>query len=331
MGMPRFVLALTWPRGGIDDLTMTDSNEPTPPPEATTPRSDVSEKPKRAAGDSFRSIAHATSMVPVVVAEGAGDVLERVGGDTRGLFSYFGGLSRLAFSFFRVLWKRPFGMSEILAQCESIGIKSLPIATLILFFVGLVFALQFGLTLQTMGAVPYLGKVTGLSVVRELGPVFTAIVVGSRVGAGMAAEIGSMRVTEQVDAIRALGADPIKKLVVPRVIATTIMLPFVALFADITGIIGGMLISYLEFDLSMLHFYKSVVTTVRATDFVSGFTKPYFFGFGIAIIGCYEGLHCGLGTEGVGRATTRTVVNVSIMVVLVDFFLTKVMTLVPRI
>jgi phospholipid/cholesterol/gamma-HCH transport system permease protein len=271
------------------------------------------------------------TIVPVLVQEGAGDVLHQIGKGTRETVQYVGGLSRLAWEFARLAFRRPWGIGAIKEQAEAIGVRSLPIAILILFFVGLVFALQFGLTLQTMGAVPYVGRVTSLSIVRELGPVFTALVVGGRVGAGIAAEIGSMRVTEQVDAIRALGADPVKKLVVPRVIATTLMLPLLALFADVAGILGGMLISWLQFDLSMTHFYKSAVSAVRATDFISGYMKPFFFGFGIALIGCYEGLNCGFGTEGVGRATTRTVVNVSVMVVLVDFVLTKVFTLLPRI
>jgi len=271
------------------------------------------------------------SMVPVAVVHGTEDFFQRLGRRTRETVDYVGALSRLSWAFLRIFARRPFGMRAILDQAESIGIKSMPIALLILFFVGLVFALQFGLTLQTMGAVPYLGRITSLSIVRELGPVFTALVVGSRVGAGMAAEIGSMKVTEQVDAIRALGADPVKKLVVPRVIATTVMLPFVTLFADILGIAGGMLISYLQFDLSMIHFYKSAVSTGHVTDFISGYMKPFFFGFGIAIIGCYEGLTCGQGTEGVGRATTRTVVIIAVMVVLVDFFLTKTFSLIPRI
>lgn len=274
------------------------------------------------------------SQVPVVVATQTAEqgeaVAARIGEEVREGLTYLGALSKLSGAFFRVAFKAPFGMRAFLDQCEAIGTRSTPVALLILFFVGLVFALQFGLTLQTMGAVPYIGKVVSLSIMRELGPVFTALVVGGRVGAGIAAEIGSMRVTEQVDAIRALGADPIKKLVVPRVFAATIMLPFVALFADIVGIIGGLLISYLSFDVSPTLFYKSAITTIQAMDFVSGFIKPYFFGFGIAIIGCHEGLTCGQGTEGVGRATTRTVVNVSIMVVLVDFFLTKLFTLLPR-
>ncbi len=257
--------------------------------------------------------------------------LARVGGGIREVLTYLGALSRLSWQFMAAVVRKPFGLRAFLDQCEELGTKSLPIALLILFFVGLVFALQFGLTLQTMGAVPYVGKVTSLSIMRELGPVFTALVVGGRVGAGIAAEIGSMKVTEQIDAIRALGADPIKKLVVPRVLACTLMLPLVALFADILGIVGGIIISYFEFGVSPTLFYQSAITTIRATDFLSGFMKPFFFGFGIAVIGCLEGLNCGQGTEGVGRATTRTVVNVSVMVVLVDFFLTKIMTMLPRI
>lgn len=260
-----------------------------------------------------------------------GDTMAAIGGGLRGFIAYFGALSRLTGSFFSTLSRPPLGMRDIVTQCELIGVKSMPIATLILLFVGLVFALQFGVTLQTMGAVPFVGRVTSLSIIRELGPVFTALVVGGRVGAGMAAEIGSMRVTEQVDAIRALGADPYQKLVVPRVVATTLMLPIVALFADIVGICSGAFISYLQFDLSMTHFFQSAISTVRITDFAQGFFKPFFFGFGIAIIGCHEGLNCGHGTQGVGTATTRTVVNISVMVVVVDFFLSKLFTLLPRI
>lgn len=274
------------------------------------------------------------SQVPVAVvsqtAEHSERLAARIGEEVREALTYLGMLSKLSWSFCRVVGRPPLGMRAFIEQCEAIGTRSIPVALLILFFVGLVFALQFGLTLQTMGAVPYIGKVVSLSIMRELGPVFTALVVGGRVGAGIAAEIGSMRVTEQVDAIRALGADPVKKLVVPRVLAATLMLPFVALFADIVGIGGGLLISYVSFDVSPTLFYKSAITTIQSMDFISGFIKPYFFGFGIAIIGCHEGLTCGQGTEGVGRATTRTVVNVSIMVVLVDFFLTKVFTLLPR-
>jgi phospholipid/cholesterol/gamma-HCH transport system permease protein len=271
------------------------------------------------------------SQISLHIARRRFDVFARVGAELRVAIEYLGAIARLTWALAVALVRQPFPLRDTLEQAEAIGVKSVPIAVLIMFFVGLVFALQFGLTLQTMGAVPYVGKVTSLSIIRELGPVFTALVVGGRVGAGIAAEIGSMKVTEQVDAIRALGANPVQKLVIPRVLAATITLPIVSLFADVAGIFGGMVISYAQFDLSMTHFFTSTVETVRATDFISGFMKPYFFGFGIALIGCFEGLNCGQGTEGVGRATTRTVVNVSIMVVLVDFFLTKIFTLIPRV
>lgn len=195
-----------------------------------------------------------------------------------------------------------------------------------MLFVGFVFAFQFGTTLQTMGAVPYIGKVTSLAIIRELGPVFTSIVVGGRVGAGMAAEIGSMRVTEQIDAIRALGANPYKEILVPRVIATTFMLPLVALMAGIIGLGGALIISWLEFNVTPLAFYNSSVTTVTMTDFITGFIKPYFFGFFMAIIACHQGFTCPMGTIGVGRATTRAVVNISLMIVLVDFILIRLFT-----
>lgn len=261
----------------------------------------------------------------------AEDFFGRFGQSIRETFSYLGGLTRMLREVARNMIRPPFGWDDIVEQCEVIGLKSMPIALLILMFVGLVFAVEFGATLQTMGAVPFVGKVTSFSIVRELGPVFTSLVVGGRVGAGMAAEIGSMVVTEQVDAIRALGANPVKKLIVPRIIAATLMLPLVALFADIVGIFAGMIISYLQFDLSMVHFYKSVVTTVRMTDFATGFFKPFFFGFGIAAIGCYEGMTCGHGTVGVGRATTRAVVNIAIMTVVVDFILGQIVSLLPRV
>lgn len=311
--------------------------DPTKPPETPPTTSPPPQEEEAALSTTLSSIADSLteglSQVPMVtpVAESSEAVAARIGSMLREGLSYLGEVSRLSFQFLAVFWRRPFGSRAFLDQCEAIGTKSLPIGVLILFFVGLVFALQFGLTLQTMGAVPYVGKVTSLSIMRELGPVFTALVVGGRVGAGIAAEIGSMKVTEQIDAIRALGADPIKKLVVPRVLACTLMLPIVALFADIVGIIGGMIISYMQFGVSVTLFYESAVTTIRATDFLSGFMKPFFFGFGIAIIGCLEGMNCAQGTEGVGRATTRTVVNVSVMIVLVDFFLTKVFTMLPRI
>ncbi len=249
--------------------------------------------------------------------------LEVIGSFIREKFSYLGGLCLLCLSFFKELFKRPFFTFELKEQCFHIGLASMPIAAVTLFFVGVVFAYQFGITLRALGAVQYIGRVTSVSLVRELAPVFTALVVGGRIGAGMAAEIGSMKVSEQVDAIRALGASPIKKLVVPRVVAATLMMPLVSVLATVIGAIGAIIISWLESRVSLMSFYGTSIATVRMIDFLSGFIKTFFFGFGIALVGCYEGLHCDFGTRGVGRATTRAVVNVSLVIVFTDFFLTR--------
>lgn len=253
--------------------------------------------------------------------------LEIAGGNLRQFFDFLGKIARLCGNFFKELMQKPFEWQEFRFQCEQIGVASMPIAGVTLLFVGFVFAFQFGITLRTMGAIPYVGKVTALSILRELGPVFTALVVGGRVGAGMTAELGSMRVTEQIDAIRALGASPYKKLVVPRVLAATVMIPIVSMVASVIGIFGAMFISWMEFNLSPLAFYKSALHTIEFADFWSGFFKPFFFGFGIAIIGCHHGFNCGFGTAGVGKATTQAVVNVSLMIVFVDFFLTRAFAL----
>ncbi len=254
--------------------------------------------------------------------------IEIAGGNLRQFFVYLGSITRFSGNFFSNLGSRPIEWTEIRNQCEQIGVSSMPIASITLLFVGFVFAFQFGFTLRTMGAVPYIGNVASLSILRELGPVFTALVVGGRVGAGMAAELGSMRVTEQIDAMRALGANPYKKLLVPRILAATFMLPIVSLAASIIGIFGAMIIAWLEFNLSPVAFYKSTIRTIDFGDFWSGFFKPFFFGFGIALIGCYHGFHCELGTAGVGKTTTKAVVNVSLMIVFVDFLLTRIFSLI---
>jgi len=253
--------------------------------------------------------------------------LETVGVFIRGKVTYLGGLGLLLLSFFKQAFKRPFFTAELKEQCVHVGLASMPIAAVTLFFVGVVFAYQFGTTLRALGAVQYIGRVTTISLVRELGPVFTALVVGGRIGAGMAAELGSMRVTEQIDAVRALGASPIKKLIVPRLCAATLMMPLVSVLATVIGAVGAVIISWIEFRVSPVSFYGTSIAAVRMIDFLSGFTKTFFFGFGVALVGCYEGLFCEFGTRGVGRATTRAVVNVSLVIVFTDFFLTRLFVL----
>lgn len=252
-----------------------------------------------------------------------GKSLEAAGAFLRTRIIYLGGLFILIGDVFKSAWRRPFITQELKEQCLHVGLASMPIAAITLFFVGVVFAFQFGITLRTLGAVPFIGRVTTVSMLRELGPVFTALVVGGRVGAGMAAEIGSMRVSEQIDAIRALGADPIRRLIVPRIVAATLMIPIVTIIATLIGEIGAIIVSWAEFRLSPLSFYVTSLAQVKMLDFISGFSKTFFFGFGIALVGCFEGLHCDLGTKGVGRATTRAVVNVSLWIVFTDFILTR--------
>lgn len=243
-------------------------------------------------------------------------------------FEYLGNIGLLLAMFFKQALKRPFFTRELKDQCLQMGLFSMPIASITLFFVGVVFAFQFGFTLKTFGAQGFIGRVTSISLLRELGPVFTALVVGGRIGAGMAAEIGAMRVSEQIDAITALGANPVKKLIVPRILAATFMLPLVTVLSTIIGALGAIMIAWFEFKVSPMSFYGSSMAAVRMSDFLSGFCKTFFFGFGVALVGCHEGLNCNFGTKGVGDATTRAVVNVSLVIVFTDFFLTRLFAII---
>ena len=214
---------------------------------------------------------------------------------------------------------------ETVYQVRQLGILSLSVALLTAVFAGLVMTIQFGYNMERFGATRYVGKVVSLAILRELGPVLTALMVGGRIGAGITAELGSMKVTEQIDAIRCLGADPIAKLVVPRVAAATIIMPLLTGLADVIGIFGGGLISQAEFDISLEFFYRTVVETIMISDFTSGLFKAAVFGFIISLVACHEGFHTEGGTEGVGLATTRTVVISSVSVLVADFILTKLM------
>lgn len=217
----------------------------------------------------------------------------------------------------------PFNVKLTLREIDNFGAGSLLLVDLIALFTGMVMALQTIYGLSYYGAEMYVGSVVSLSLVRELGPVLTSIMVGARVGSGIAAEIGSMQVTEQIDAMRALGASPIKKLVTPKILAGMITLPLLTVTADIVGIFGGMIISLFELGIHRTFYINSVLTTVKMTDFLSGVGKTVFFGFLIAVIGCYFGLKTTGGTTGVGRSTTITVVTISILILISDFFLTK--------
>jgi phospholipid/cholesterol/gamma-HCH transport system permease protein len=217
-----------------------------------------------------------------------------------------------------------FSPPELAYQVEALGARSLGIAVLVAVFAGLVISLQFAFFLARFGVQHTVGKVVVLTLFRELAPVLTALTVGARIGSGIAAELGSMTVTEQVDAIRALGADPVKKLVVPRVLACILVMPALTVVADVCGLVAGSAVVKLQYDIAFEQFYQSVIETAKVGDFTSGVFKAAVFGLIIAVVGCARGLTVEGGTEGVGRATTQTVAIASVAVCLADFFITKI-------
>ena len=236
---------------------------------------------------------------------------------------HLGGVTLMALQVVPRMLTPPFELRELGRQLEQLAVNSLKLAAVISLFTGMVMALQTAYALAAFGAKLYIGEVVGLSIIRELGPVLTALMVGGRVGAGITAEIGSMAVTEQVDAIRSMGADPLRKLVVPRMWALFVGLPALVVVADFTGIVGGMLISTWELDLTPGFYMVHVTRLLEYSDFLSGLGKTFFFAFAIGIISCYNGFETTGGADGVGRATTNTVVAVAITVLVLDFFLTK--------
>ena len=224
----------------------------------------------------------------------------------------------------RSIPRRPLEIASTIYQIESLGVRSLGIVAVTSVFIGMVMTIQFAFGLQRFGGVEYIPRVIVLSFLRELGPTLTAVIVGGRIGSGMAAEVGAMNVTEQVDAIRALGGDPAKKLVLPRVLAAMIVMPLLSMFADALGTLGAMFVCSSEYDIRPTLFMQTALESVLMTDLFSGLAKTPIFGFIIAIVGCHFGLTTKGGTEGVGQSTTRTVVVVSIAILVADYFLTRV-------
>lgn len=241
---------------------------------------------------------------------------------------YIGGVGDLAAQTVRGSVRGPFERDAFVAQMDQVGVRSLSIASITSLFIGMVLALQTAYSLSDFGGSLFIGKVVSLSLVRELSPVLMALMVGGRVGAGMTAELGTMKVTEQIDALRALATDPVKKLVVPRVMATTLMLPLLTIISGLLGILGGLFIAVVNLHLTANFYIRSVVDTVKFNDLTSGIGKTIFFGFAIGLIACYNGLKTTGGADGVGRSTTATVVTASITVLIMDFFLTKLFLLV---
>ncbi len=225
----------------------------------------------------------------------------------------------------RGLVTRPIYTRDIVEQLDAIGIGSLTVVVLTGLFTGMVLALQSGLTLDQFGARSVVGRLVGASMVKELGPVLTALMVTGRVGSGIAAELGSMAVTDQIAALRSLGTDPVRKLVVPRVIAGTIMVPALTIVSDAVGMIGGMVISVTQLKVAATIYWSNVYEGLYLDDIWMGLIKPFVLGFALVTIACAVGLRAHGGTQGVGRATTNAVVGGSVVVLAADFLVTKLL------
>jgi phospholipid/cholesterol/gamma-HCH transport system permease protein len=233
-------------------------------------------------------------------------------------------ISLLAGRAFASIFRRPYYARDILIQMEQIGVGSLAVVMLTGFFTGAVLTLQTSKTLSTFGAVGYTGALVAVSLVRELGPVLASLMVAGRVGSGIASELGSMLVTEQINAMRALGTDPIKKLVVPRVLATISMLPVVTIVADAMGVLGGLFTSVFVLRITANLYLNRAWDSLSYMDLFGGLLKPLIFGATLAIVSCHCGLRTYGGTQGVGRSTTQAVVASSILIIVFDLFLTRI-------
>ena len=222
---------------------------------------------------------------------------------------------------FRNIFRSPHYSDDIILQMDAIGVGSLFIVSLIGFFSGVVMALQMSRALSTYGAQGQIGQIVSITLVRELGPVLASLLVAGRNASGIASELGSMRVTEQIDAMRALGTDPIQKLVTPRLIAMSFMLPLLTIIADFLGLIGGYFIAYSMLNITTSQYWSTAWRVLEYNDLTQGLLKPFLFAIVIALVGCYYGINTTGGTQGVGRSTTKAVVVASVWIFIITAML----------
>ncbi len=230
-----------------------------------------------------------------------------------------GELSFFAARFFRQTFRRPFEFQELFHQCYRVGVQSLPLVAVTGFIMGLVFTLQTRPTLAEFGAVSWMPSMIGISIVRELGPMITALICAGKIGSGIGAELGSMRVTEQIDAMEVSGTNPFKFLVVTRILAVTLMLPVLVILADAIGLFGSFLVENVKGQVSFILYFNLAFESLEFGDLVPATIKTFFFGFVIGLVGCYKGYYSKKGTEGVGRAANSAVVIASLLVFIIDF------------
>ena len=250
---------------------------------------------------------------------------EQISGSVLGGARNIGQMAYLISDTLRYGFKRPYEFKSLLIQMEEIGVRSIPIVIISSFFVGMVMAVQIAYSEANFAGRVMVGIGVGVAITKEFGPLLTALLVGGRISAGITSVIGSMKVTEQVDAIRLMGASPAKKLVFPRIVAALLMFPLLTAIADFMGITGGLVVSIVDIKMTFYTYYYQVIRAVTLSDFFGGIFKSLFFGFFAALIGCYNGLSVEGGAEGVGKATTRSVVASSVCVMISDYFLTKLL------
>jgi phospholipid/cholesterol/gamma-HCH transport system permease protein len=253
-----------------------------------------------------------------------------LGAGLRTFIEFLGGMARLNGETIKSLRRNRPSFSSIVDELNQIGVQSFIIVAVAALAVGLVMALQFGFGLARFGAKLYVPKIVTVSIVRELGPIFTALMMAGRVGAGIASEVGSMKVTQQIDAIRALGTSPYQKIVAPKILACIIAAPLLTVMADLIGIFGGMVISSSQLGVSAYDYFFKSFEIITGRDIMGGLFKAVVFGYLIGTTGCYMGLNTEGGTQGVGDSTTRSVVTASVLVVFFDFVLTKLLWLVEH-
>ncbi len=237
----------------------------------------------------------------------------------RSFFEEVGALSRFSGRYFKEVFSAPFEFRELIKQCYNMGNKSLFLVGVTGFILGLVFTLQSRPTLLEFGAVAWMPSMISISIVREIGPVIIALICAGRIGSGIGAELGSMKVTEQIDAMEVSGTNPFKFLVVTRVLAATLMLPVLVIFGDFIALIGSAIIENIKGGVSFQLYFNQVFDALEYTDLLPATLKTFFFGFAIGIVGCYKGYNSKKGTAGVGEASNSAVVYTSMLLFIIDF------------
>lgn len=241
---------------------------------------------------------------------------------TDSLKSFFletGELAHFAGRFFKEVFKRPFEYKELLRQCYNMGNRSLLLVGVTGFIIGLVFTLQSRPKMLELGAVAWLPSMVSISIIREIGPIITALICAGRIGSGIGAELGAMKVTEQIAAMEVSGTNPFKFLVVTRILATTLMIPLLVIFSDALALLGSFLVENIKGDVSFTLFFDEVFRALKFSDLMPAVIKTFFFGFAIGLVGCYKGYHCKYGTAGVGLTANAAVVEASMVVFIIDF------------